>query len=190
MSGDNLTDGEPKVRSVLGDITNRSVKRGFLFISDALGFNSKEADNRFTKQVCLGEESLIQEKPKESQFEPNPNSSYICSGEVHTLKEDSMSVNEKVSEVREGVDLSDSDDRLDQGEGVGQVKEALEDSCRDETVFLGVGRLASINDGCIEWSRLPKSTLSLRPFELGRCAGLKNDGSNLICSKLALVLLA
>ncbi|KAE8665981.1 Acyl-CoA oxidase 2 isoform 1 [Hibiscus syriacus] len=182
MSGDNFTDEEPKVRSALGDITNRSDKRGFSSISDALGFNSKEADNRFTKQVCLGGESLIQEKPNESQFEPNPNSSSICSGEIHSLKEDSVLVNEKVSEVREGVDLSDNDDRLDLGVGVRQVRDVLNDSCRDETGYLGFGRLASSNGGCIEWSRLPKSTVSLPPFELGRCAGLKNDGSNLNAS--------
>ncbi|KAE8665734.1 Acyl-CoA oxidase 2 isoform 1 [Hibiscus syriacus] len=182
MSGDNLIDGEPRVRSILGDITNRSVKRGFSSISDALGFNPKEADNRFTKQVCVGEESLIREKPNESQFEPNPNPSYTCSGEIHTSKEDSVSVNEKVSEVREGVDLSDNDDRLDQGDGVRQVRDTLNDSCRDETGYLGIGRLASSNGGCIEWSRLPKSTSSLRPFELGRCAELKNDGSNLNAS--------
>ncbi|GMI67205.1 hypothetical protein like AT5G10110 [Hibiscus trionum] len=179
MSGDNFTDGKPKVRSVLGDITNRTVKRGFSLISDDLGFNSEEADNRFAKKVCLGEESSIQEKPKESQLEPNPNSSSTCSGEIHTLKEDLVSVNEKVSEVGDVFDLSDSDDRLDQSEGVGQVRDALNDSCRNETEDLGVGRLASSKGGCIEWSRLPKCKSSLQRFELERCVGLKNEGSNL-----------
>ncbi|KAK8566171.1 hypothetical protein V6N12_059706 [Hibiscus sabdariffa] len=179
MSGDNFTDGKHKVRSILGDITNRTVKRGFSSISDALGCNSKEADNRSTKQVCLGEESSTQEKPKESQFEPNPNSSSTCSGDFYTLKEDFVSVNEKVSEVKEGFELSDSDDRLDQGEGVRQVSDALNDSCRNETEDLGVGRLVSSKGGSTEWLKLPKCKLSLHPFELERCVGLKNDGSNL-----------
>ncbi|XVF17214.1 hypothetical protein REPUB_Repub10bG0100100 [Reevesia pubescens] len=179
MSGDHFTDGKPNVRPILGDITNRSVKRGFLLISDNLGFSSKdEADPQFTKQVCLGVKNLIKEKSKNPQFETNPNISPTCSGEIDILKEDLVSVNEKVSEVKEGFDLSDSDDRSEQGEVVTEVGDALNDSCRNEGKDLGVGRLASSKGGCIEWSRLPKSSSSLssRSFELERCVGLKNDG--------------
>ncbi|KAH1079949.1 hypothetical protein J1N35_019710 [Gossypium stocksii] len=175
MSGDNFTDGIPKFRSILGDITNRSVKRGFSSISDNVGFNSKEASYRFTKQVCLGEENSIQENPKTPQFEPNPNTSSTCSGETDTSKEGLVPVNEKVSEVIERFDLSDSDDRLDQGEGITQARGTLNDS-KD----IGVGRLASSEGGCVEWLRLPKSSSQgFRSFELERCVGLKNDGSNL-----------
>ncbi|XWS33303.1 hypothetical protein CRYUN_Cryun22dG0070000 [Craigia yunnanensis] len=178
MSGDNFTDGKPKVRSVLGDITNRSVKRGFSSISDNSGFNSKEAaDFQFTKQVCLGIENLIKEKLKKPQFEPKPNVLPTFSSEIDTLKENLVDVNDNVSEVKEGFDLSDSDDTLEQGEGVMDIRDTLNDSCRDEDKDLGVGRLASSKGGCIEWSRLPKSTLqSSRSFELDRCVGLKNDG--------------
>ena len=142
MSGDNFTDGKPDVRPILGDITNRSVKRGFSSISDNLGFSSKEeADSQFTRQVCLGEENSIQEKSKKSQFEPNLNCSPTCRGEIDTLKEDLVSVDEKVSEVKEGVDLSDSDDALDQGEGVTELGDTLNDSCRNEGKDLGeIGR--------------------------------------------------
>ncbi|KAA3475600.1 Kielin/chordin-like protein [Gossypium australe] len=180
MSGDNFTDGIPKFRSILGDITNRSVKRGFSSISDNVGFNSKEeASYRFTKQVCLGENS-IQENPKTPQFEPNPNTSSTCGGETDTSKEGLVPVNEKVSEVIERFDLSDSDDRLDQGEGIKQARGTLNDSCRNDSKDLGVGRLASSEGGCVEWLRLPKSSSQgFRSFELERCVGLKNDGSNL-----------
>ncbi|MBA0589319.1 hypothetical protein Gorai_018073, partial [Gossypium raimondii] len=181
MSGDNFTDGIPKFRSILGDITNRSVKRGFSSISDNVGFNSKEeASYRFTKQVCLREENPIQENPKPPQFEPNPNTSSTCSGETDTSKEGLVPVNEKVSEVIERFDLSDSDDRLDQGEGITQARGTLNDSCRNDSRDLGVGRLASSEGGCVEWLRLPKSSSQgFRSFELERCVGLKNDGSNL-----------
>ncbi|MBA0859723.1 hypothetical protein Goshw_009969 [Gossypium schwendimanii] len=181
MSGDNFTDGIPKFRSILGDITNRSVKRGFSSISDNVGFNSKEeASYRFTKQVCLRQENPIQENPKPPQFEPNPNTSSTCSGETDTSKEGLVPVNEKVSEVIERFDLSDSDDRLDQGEGITQARGTLNDSCRNDSKDLGVGRLASSEGGCVEWLRLPKSSSQgFRSFELERCVGLKNDGSNL-----------
>ncbi|TYG43982.1 hypothetical protein ES288_D11G061900v1 [Gossypium darwinii] len=181
MSGDNFTDGIPKFRSILGDITNRSVKRGFSSISDNVGFNSKEeASYRFTKQVCLREENPIQENPKPPQFEPNPNTSSTCSGETDTSKEGLVPVNEKVSEVIERFDLSDSDDRLDQGEGITQARGTLNDSCRNDSRDLGVGRLASSEGGCVEWLRLPKSSSQgFRSFELERCVGLKNDVSNL-----------
>ncbi|XWS44901.1 hypothetical protein CRYUN_Cryun15aG0089600 [Craigia yunnanensis] len=177
MSGDNFTDGRHKVPPILGDITNRSVKRGFSSISDNLGFNSKEvADSQFTKQVCLGVENLIKEKSKNPQFEPNPNFYPICSGEIVTLKENLVSVNDKVSEVKEGFDMSDSDDTLEEG-GVTQLRDTLNDSCRNEGRDLGVGRLASNKGGCIEWSRLPKSSSqSSRSFELERFVRLKNDG--------------
>ncbi|XP_021274592.1 uncharacterized protein LOC110409547 [Herrania umbratica] len=177
MNGDNFTEGKPNVRPVLGDITNRSVKRGFLSISDKSGFNSKEeADSHFTKQVCLGVERLIEEKSKTTHFEPNPIFSPTCSGEIDTLKEDVISVDDKVSEVKEGFDLSDSEDTLVQGEGVKEVGDPVNDSCRNEGKDLGIGRLASSKGGCIEWSRLPKSSLqSSRSFELERCVGLKND---------------
>ncbi|TYJ08245.1 hypothetical protein E1A91_A11G061000v1 [Gossypium mustelinum] len=182
MNGDNFTDGIPKFRSILGDITNRAVKRGFSSISDNVGFNSKEeASYRFTKQVCLGEENSIQENPKTPQFEPNPNTSSTCSGETDTSKEGLVPVNEKVSEVIERFNLSDSDDRLDQGEGgITQARGTLDDSCRNDSKDLGVGRLASSEGGCVEWLRLPKSSSQgFRSFELERCVGLKNDGSNL-----------
>ncbi|XVE83169.1 hypothetical protein DITRI_Ditri16bG0066200 [Diplodiscus trichospermus] len=178
MSGDNFTDGKPTVRPILGDITNRSVKRGFSSILDNLGFNSKEeADSQFTKQVSLGVENLIKEKSKKPNFEPDPNFTPTCSGEIDSLKENLVSVNDKVSEVKEGFDSSDSDDTFEQGEVVTEVGDALNDSCRNEGKDLGVGRLASSKGGCIEWSRLPNSSSqSSRSFELERCVGLKNDG--------------
>ncbi|XP_022751060.1 uncharacterized protein LOC111299847 [Durio zibethinus] len=178
MSGDNFTNGTPKVRPILGDITNRLVKRGFSSISDNLGFNSKEeADSQFTKRVCLGVGNLVEEKSKKLQFEPNPNILLTCRGESDPLKENLVSVNDKDSEVKEGFDLSDSDDTLDQGEGVTEVGDTLNDSCRNEGKDLGVGRLASSKGRCIEWSRLPKSSSqSSRSFELERCEGLKHGG--------------
>ncbi|XVF61666.1 hypothetical protein PTKIN_Ptkin08bG0148700 [Pterospermum kingtungense] len=177
MSGDNFTDGKNEVRSILGDITNRSVKRGHSSISGNLGFNSKEdSDSQFTKQVCLGEENSIQKKPKISQCEPNPSFPSACSGGIDALKEDLVSVNDKVSEVKEGLDLSDCDDTLEGGEGFTEVGDTLNDSFGHEGKDLGVGRLASSEGGCIEWSRLPKSSSqSSRSFGLERCVNLNPD---------------
>lgn len=70
MSGGNLTDGFCETRPVLGDLTNRPVKRGFSVI---LGDNSgdgycedvdvKGGDSKFfPKKVCLGVENLVREK--------------------------------------------------------------------------------------------------------------------------------
>ncbi|XVF15157.1 hypothetical protein REPUB_Repub09cG0125900 [Reevesia pubescens] len=177
MSGDNFADGKSKVRPVFGDITNRSVKR-VSSISEKLGFNFKEeADSQFKKQVCLGVENLIEEKSPKPQFEPNPNLPPTCSGEIDKLKEDLVSVNDKVSEVKEGLDFCDSDDTLEQGEGVIEAGDTLNDICRNEGKDLGAGKWASSKSGCIEWSRLPmSSSQSSRSFELERYVGLKNDG--------------
>ncbi|XVE86754.1 hypothetical protein DITRI_Ditri18aG0059100 [Diplodiscus trichospermus] len=176
MSGDNFTDRKPKF-PVLGDITNRSVKRGLSSILDDSGFNYKEAaDSLFTKQACLGEENSIKEKSRKFQSDPNPNFSSTF-GEIDTSMEDLVSVIDQVSDFKEGFDLSNSDDTLDPGEGVTQVGESLNDSSRNEDEDLCVGRLASSTGASIEWSRLPKSlSQRSRSFELERCVGLKNDG--------------
>eukprot|EP00257_Ricinus_communis_P023319 XP_015583266.1 uncharacterized protein LOC8261635 [Ricinus communis] len=74
MSGDNFTDEVPKVRAVLGDVTNLPVKRGISLISDDLGLKSRDrngkkviledGNSRFGKQVCLGVEKMVNEKFK------------------------------------------------------------------------------------------------------------------------------
>ncbi|MBA0620493.1 hypothetical protein Gotri_007704 [Gossypium trilobum] len=181
MSGDNFTDGIPKVRPVLGDISNRSVKRGFSSISEKLGFDSQEeADSQFAKQVRIGVETFIKEKSQKPEFEPNPNFLPTCCGDIDILKEDLVSVNDKFGEAKEGFELSDSDDTLEEGQGVAEVGCTLNENCRNEGEDLGFGRLASSEGGCIEWSRLPKSSSqSSRSFELERCLGLKNGGVNL-----------
>lgn len=181
MSGDNFSDGIAKVRPVLGDITNRSVKRGFSSISEKLGFDSQEeADSQFAKQVRIGVETFIKEKSQKPEFEPNPNFLPTCCGDIDILKEDLVSVNDRCSEAKEGFELSDSDDTLEEGQGFAEVGCTLNENCRNEGEDLGVGRLASSEGGCIEWSRLPKSSSqSSRSFELERCLGLKNGGVNL-----------
>ncbi|KAH1073596.1 hypothetical protein J1N35_025924 [Gossypium stocksii] len=180
MSGDNFTDGIPKVRPVLGDISNRSVKRGFSSISEKLGFDSQEeADLQFAKQVRIGVETFIKEKSQKPEFEPNPNFLPTSCGDIDILKMDLVSVNDKFSEAKEGFELSDSDDTLEEGQGVAEVGCTLNENCRNEE-DLGFGRLASSEGGCIEWSRLPKSSSqNSRSFELERCLGLKNAGVNL-----------
>ncbi|GKV25352.1 hypothetical protein SLEP1_g34803 [Rubroshorea leprosula] len=72
MSGDNFSDGSCRTRPVLGDITNRSVKRRFFSVSGDLGLKSRDgyhenAENehgelQIAKQVWLGVENLIREK--------------------------------------------------------------------------------------------------------------------------------
>ncbi|KAK8669666.1 hypothetical protein V6N13_107090 [Hibiscus sabdariffa] len=63
MRGDNFKDVMPKVGSVLGDISNRSVKRGVFWILKKLGFDSKgEVDSQFAKQARVGAENFIKEK--------------------------------------------------------------------------------------------------------------------------------
>ncbi|TYG89536.1 hypothetical protein ES288_A12G107100v1 [Gossypium darwinii] len=181
MSRDNFTDGIPKVRPVLGDISNRSVKRGFSSISEKLGFDSQEeADSQFAKQVCIGVETIIKEKSQKPEFEPNPNFLLSCCGDIDILKEDLVSVNDKFSEAKEGFELSDSDDTLEEGQVVAEVGCTLNENCRNGGEDLGFGRLASSEGGCIEWWRLPKSSSqSSRSFELERCLGLKIGGVNL-----------
>ncbi|GMI68665.1 hypothetical protein like AT5G65120 [Hibiscus trionum] len=167
MSGDNFTDGIPKVRPVLGDVTNRPVKRGF--------DSKRETASQFAKQARVGAENLIKEKSENLQFEPNPKPIPTCSGDIDTSKEDLVSVNDKFGESKQGFELSDSEDTL--GEGVAEAGHKLNENGRNEGQDLGVGRLASSKGGCIEWSRLPKPfSQSSMPFELERCVGLKNDG--------------
>ncbi|KAL4380065.1 hypothetical protein GQ457_02G009410 [Hibiscus cannabinus] len=180
MSGDNFTDGIPKVRPVLGDITNRSVKRGFSSISEKSGFDSKgEADSQFAKQARVGAGNLINEKSENPQFESNPKLTPTCSGDIDTSKEGLASANDKFSESNEGLELFGSEETKE--EGVAEAGHTVNENSRTEGQDLGVGRLASSKGGCIEWSRLPKSfSQSSKSFELERCAGLKNDG----CSNL------
>ncbi|KAE8671530.1 Acyl-CoA oxidase 2 isoform 1 [Hibiscus syriacus] len=177
MSGDNFTDGIPKVRPVLCDVTNRSVKRGFSSISEKLGFNSKaDADSQLAKQVRVGAENFIKQKSETPRFEPNAKLLPTCSGDIDTSKEDLVSVNDKTSESKEGFELSDGEDTLE-GESVAEVGRTLNENSRNAAKDLGVGRLASSKGGCIEWSRLPNSfSQSSKSFELERCVGLKNDG--------------
>ncbi|GMI81905.1 hypothetical protein like AT5G10110 [Hibiscus trionum] len=176
MSGDNFTDGIPKVRPVLGDVTNRPVKRGFFSILEKSGFDSKgETASQFAKQARVGAENLIKEKFEHPQFEPNPKPIPTCSGDIGTSKEDLVSVNDKFGESKQGFELSNSEDTL--GEGVAEAGHKLNENGRNEGQDLGVGRLASSKGGCIEWSRLPKPfSQTSKPFELERCVGLKNDG--------------
>ncbi|KAK8673801.1 hypothetical protein V6N13_112112 [Hibiscus sabdariffa] len=174
MSGDNFTDGIPKVRPVLGDITNRSVKRGFSSISEKSGFDSKgEADSQFAKQARVGAGNFINEKSENPQFESNPKLTPTCSGDIDTSKEGLASANDKFSESKEGLELFGSEETK---EGVAEAGHTVNENSRNEGQDLGVGRLASSKGGCIEWSRLPKSfSQSSKSFELERCAGLKND---------------
>ncbi|OMO56028.1 hypothetical protein CCACVL1_26799 [Corchorus capsularis] len=161
MSGDNFTAGKPQARPALSDVTNRPIKRGFSLIS------KEESDSQFAKQVCLGVENLIKEKSKKPQLESNPNPSPACTGEIGKSKEELVLVNDKVNEVKEGIDLSsDSEETIGQcDEGVTEVKD------------LGIGKLASSKGGSIEWSKLPKTfSQASKPFELERCGSLKNDG--------------
>lgn len=72
MSSDNSTDGFCKSRRVLGDLTNRPIKRGFSMISADSGTKSlnavgKNVDcehriSKVAKQVFLGVEDLVREK--------------------------------------------------------------------------------------------------------------------------------
>ncbi|KAK9272984.1 hypothetical protein L1049_003364 [Liquidambar formosana] len=72
MSGDNSTDGFRKTRPVLGDVTNRQVKRAFSVVSGNLAIKTGDGygenvddrwgDSQFAKQVCLEVENLVKEK--------------------------------------------------------------------------------------------------------------------------------
>ncbi|XP_050204392.1 uncharacterized protein LOC126654541 [Mercurialis annua] len=78
MSGDNFTEAVPKKRAVLGDVTNRPLKRGFSSISDDLGVKSRDGYARKVvsegdrdslvakKKVCLGVENSVNEKCKQT----------------------------------------------------------------------------------------------------------------------------
>lgn len=71
MSEGNSTDGFPKTRPALGDVTNRLGKRGLLLISGNTGSKSgvghgkhvdKEGDSLFTQKVIKGVENIVKEK--------------------------------------------------------------------------------------------------------------------------------
>lgn len=78
MSGDNFSNEVTEPRVVLGDVTNRSVKRAFSSITDRAGLKSGDqcgenvvcegGDSSFAKQVCLGIENLVWQKCK-TKFE-------------------------------------------------------------------------------------------------------------------------
>ncbi|XP_052197743.1 uncharacterized protein LOC127804778 [Diospyros lotus] len=72
MAGDNSSDGFPRKRPVLGDLTNQVEKRGLLMISGNLGSKSgdgngkygenKEGHSHFTQKVCQDVENMVKEK--------------------------------------------------------------------------------------------------------------------------------
>ncbi|KAF3441038.1 hypothetical protein FNV43_RR19324 [Rhamnella rubrinervis] len=240
MSTDNFTDGFCKTRPVLGDLTNRPVKRGFsMILGDKPGdgycknLNVQDGHPQFPKKVCLGVENLVREKcqskfgvdsnEKGSNFSEDRQacgSSATSSGDDDTPEENIESFISKVpKEFKEKSNLSDggvhsfmevadaSRDSLSIGSmptcsglwkkdcsGAGQNyldDEEINDSdvsqsnlcneglatlvCKNSENSLGVGKLAAIDYGSIEWSKLPKSQGSKFP-ELGKCTALKGEG--------------
>ncbi|GLT33770.1 hypothetical protein SLA2020_083330 [Shorea laevis] len=93
MSGDNFSNDSCRARLVLGDVTNRPLKRGSSSILGGLGLKSRngihyneenERDSQFAKQVCLGVEKLVKEKCRtlprvESSEKQSSGSSSTCS---------------------------------------------------------------------------------------------------------------
>ncbi|XP_058185091.1 uncharacterized protein LOC131302448 [Rhododendron vialii] len=149
MSEGNSTDGFPKTRTVLGDVTNRLGKRGLLQISGNSGSKSgegrgkrvddKEGDSQFTQKVIKGVENIVKEKcgikfvvnnvekGKRVCVSPRP-----CS-EINSLRGNVISGISKVSsELKESSSFSDS---LHLGrtdsvvENVVQVADASRGSC-------------------------------------------------------------
>ncbi|GLU13135.1 hypothetical protein SLE2022_297810 [Rubroshorea leprosula] len=181
MSGDNFSNDSCRTRLVLGDVTNRPLKRGFSSVLGGLGLKSRdgihyseenERDSQFAKQVCLGVEKLVKEKCRtlprvESSEKQSSGSSSTCSD---TSAKNITSIDWKNNAV--GKRVVDVEDTSRDGCLVG-----LPDKCSqtyqkndDEEP-----RLASGKGGSSEWSRLPK-TQSSRSLELDKCVGIKNDG--------------
>ncbi|OAY35863.1 hypothetical protein MANES_12G136900v8 [Manihot esculenta] len=83
MGGDNFTEGVSKMRAVLGDMTNRPLKREFSSISNDLRLKSgdeygnrlvtEDGDSRSPKQLCLGVEKLVKGKCKTKFVVENSN---------------------------------------------------------------------------------------------------------------------
>lgn len=128
MSTDNFTDGFCKTRPVLGDLTNRPVKRGIpTILGDKPGdvycknLDVQDGDSQFPKKVCLGVENLVREKCK-SKFGVDSNekgsnfskdkqacgSSATSSGDDDTSEDNIESFISKVpKEFKEKSNLSD-----------------------------------------------------------------------------------
>ncbi|KAH7520619.1 hypothetical protein FEM48_Zijuj08G0164200 [Ziziphus jujuba var. spinosa] len=108
MDKNNFTDGFCKTRPVLGDLTNRLVKRGFSTVFGDSGLESKDGygknvdvqdgDSRFTKQVCLGVENLVRDKCQAKFGEDKSEKGFNFSKETHAYGSSSTSSDADTSE--------------------------------------------------------------------------------------------
>ncbi|GAV88856.1 hypothetical protein CFOL_v3_32277 [Cephalotus follicularis] len=135
---------------VLGDLTNRPVKRGFLSIFDDLGLNkvgkniaSDYGDSHLAKQVCLGVEILVKGKCKPVSDVDNGNDRKIresCVCSVLVPKCSTLCLKE--GEERISVGVTQRSNIAGEGGLDSYVGSGNED--------IGVGRLASTKYGSIE----------------------------------------
>uniref|UniRef100_A0A5B6YRB4 Uncharacterized protein n=1 Tax=Davidia involucrata TaxID=16924 RepID=A0A5B6YRB4_DAVIN len=167
MGGDDSTDGFREIRPVLGDVTNRPGKRGWLLISGNSGIkfgdghgknvNDKKGDSEFAQQVCLGVENIVKEKCR-SNFVVNENdkgkracgSPRPCS-EINSLRGNIVSGISKIpSEVKESNSLGGSHHHGRSNcstENLVKVGDASRDSCVSSiSISLGSGSCA--RDSC------------------------------------------
>lgn len=149
MSGDNFSEK----RSVLGDVTNRPLKRGISSVSGGLGLKSRDGkqirekdedeNSRFAKQVCLGVENFVKEKLRAQSRVDNTSenhssgSSFACTGNQIDVSAKSVASfdGEKLDEAEERPNLLDAS-------AIGQGVEGNEDASKDGC-FIG-----SLPDKC------------------------------------------
>lgn len=148
MSSDNSKDGFCKTRPVLGDLTNRLIKRGFSMISadskpksgDGYGNNvdSENGDSKFAKQVSLGFENIVREKCKTKiGAECNPEALSSPKGTqdsefspTYTATDESSNDNSDSVTLTMSNDIAEkSSDTGDNASSVMGVADALMDNC-------------------------------------------------------------
>ncbi|KAK4785097.1 hypothetical protein SAY86_001786 [Trapa natans] len=170
-------------RNVLGDLTNRPLKRGLSFVLDDALSNSRDPKGK-SKVLRTGDSMECEKLISEDKV--------VGVGKLSSFLKERGDLNDQISSSSVPPSLS-GDIYSVGGLGTGFPDEGRQSSDKDESATpmviedlvlggdishadknFGVGKLASNKSGSIEWSRLPLNS-QVGTFELEKCKFLKGS---------------